>query len=147
MELQPNAPVVQRTEIQERHPVSVRSLSEAFRSAEERYTQQTQQANTFFNILAPYFRDKFQIGWGNRLNEHTSKFVSANIAAGGSIGEAVDHLLSSKVLRKIQGRHSVRPDSLDGLSRLIKDQWIDRENAPERSLHAIQTEIEFLQIG
>jgi hypothetical protein len=45
------------------------------------------------------------------------------IAAGGSIGEAVDHILATKLLRKVRDRHDTRPEDLTALQKRIAEVW------------------------
>ena len=43
-------------------------------------------------------------------------FVPVVVAAGGTVGEAVDHILATKLLRKVRDRHDTRPEDLDALA-------------------------------
>ena len=51
------------------------------------------------------------------------------------------------MLKKIQGRHSIRPDALEELAALIEEGWLDRNHGPELTLASIQNEIEELRLG
>ena len=148
MELQPNAPSVPAASVPGREgPVSVHSLLDAFRAAEVTHAQDARRAQQFVHDLAPFFNERFRVSWGNRLDQHISRFVPVDLAAGGSLGEALDHLLATKVLKKIQGRHSIRPDALEELAALIEEGWLDRNHGPELTLASIQNEIEELRLG
>jgi len=48
------------------------------------------------------------IGWGNRLDKHIRRFVPIFIALGGSEADAVDHMISSKILRTLESRYDLR---------------------------------------
>jgi len=148
MELEPNAPAVPMTSVSQRSgPVSVASLRLAFQHAEETHQQQTLEATKFVHGLAPFFNEKFRVGWGNRLDLHIARFVPVDISAGGSLGEALDHIMATKVLRKIQGRHSIRPDALEELAALVDTRWPDPAHRPGRTLAAIAAEIDDLRLG
>lgn len=148
MELKPNAPVVKEKDIDPRpSPVSFRSLQKAFSDAGTAHRAQANQAVTFIDNLAPFFSERFRVSWGNRLNDHIRRFVPVDVAAGGSLGEALDHILATKVLRKVQGRHSIRPDALEELAERIERDWVDKVHGPERAIEAIRAEIEELRLG
>ena len=42
-------------------------------------------------------------------------FVPVVVAAGGTVGEAVDHILATKLLRKVRDRHDTQPDDVTAL--------------------------------
>ena len=99
----------------------------------------------FIRDLSDIFNEKFRVGWGNRLELHTNRFVPVNIAAGGSVGEALDHIVATKVLRKIEGRHSLRRESLEELAELIGNTWPDRTRGPLLTNETIAREIRDLE--
>ena len=72
-----------------------------------------------------------------------------DIAAGGSVGEALDYIIATKVLQKIKGKHSIRVDDLEELRDLIQGTWIDNlsNHGPDRSLEVIEDEIKELRLG
>lgn len=59
--------------------------------------------------------DDFKLSWGNRLERQVRRFAPVLAAAGGSATEAVDHLLTTKVLSKIKGRFDLDADKLEAL--------------------------------
>ena len=65
------------------------------------------------------------------------------VESGGSVGEAMDHLLVTKVLRKLKDRHDVRAAALEELNEQILTSWaqLDNVNLPERCLALIESEI------
>lgn len=148
MELEPNAPAVQGSKPGSKpEPISVESLRAAFDDAAMNFQRDTTRAQEFVDGLADFFRDEFRVSWGNRLNSHISRFVPVDIAAGGSLGEALDHIVATKVLQKIKGRHSIRPEALEELSEHLSNSWIDPVYGPDRSQRVIQDQLSELGFG
>jgi hypothetical protein len=61
----------------------------------------------------------FQVGWGNRLERQMADFVPVVMASGGSEVEAADHLVATKLLRKIRGCHETQQEDLDTLEEAV----------------------------
>jgi len=70
-------------------------------------------------------------------------YVPVVISAGGSLGEATDHILSTKLLRKVRNRHDNRPEDLIALMDSIQEAWdgLDKKNQPDRSLAVVSDEL------
>jgi hypothetical protein len=81
------------------------------------------------------------------MNDHVDRFVPVEIAAGGSLGEALDHLVTSKLIKKVAGRHSLRRDALEELGEFIEAAWPDGKHKPEQTMRAIESEIRDLAFG
>ena len=75
-------------------------------------------------------RDDFDIGWGNRLERQIRDFVPVIVAAGGPIAEAVDHIISTKLLRKLEHRHNVRAADLKRLRKTLAERALSQVGAP-----------------
>ena len=45
------------------------------------------------------------------------------VAAGGTVGEAADHMLAMRLLRKLKNRHDNRPEYLGALRQRIEESW------------------------
>ncbi|MFN6197491.1 MAG: hypothetical protein ACK4YS_02695 [Aphanizomenon sp.] len=67
------------------------------------------------------------------------------IATGGTIGEATDHILATKIFRKICDRHDTLSSDLKKLQQLLNDNWLDPSTPPEKSLSIIDKEIHRLE--
>ncbi|WP_329013150.1 hypothetical protein [Streptomyces sp. NBC_00690] len=97
-------------------PLGHRALMGAFDEARSRYAQQATAVIDFLDIgWRGRFAEDLGIGWGNRLEQQIKDFAPVVIAAGGSLGEAVDHVLATRVLRSVGGRYDIHADTLDGL--------------------------------
>ena len=150
MELKPNAPVVSPKVIPERKGyISVKALMESFDAASTDYADQTRKIQGYVHELSTIFKEKFRVSWGNRLALHISRFAPVDIAAGGSVGEALDYIIATKVLQKVKGKHSIRVDDLEELRDFIQGTWIDNlsNHGPVRSLEVIEDEIKELRLG
>jgi hypothetical protein len=73
------------------------------------------------DLIDQFLRDHLDITFGNRIKMQMEKFVSVYVAAGGTKLEAMDHLISHKVLRKLEGRYETYlKDHLKELVELIE---------------------------
>lgn len=93
----------------------------------------------------------FGFGWGNRFEKHALRFIPVMLETGASKGQALDHLLSTRVMRKgkVTGRYDVVPDDLRKLQEALEYFWIstDLEGAPDKSIFLIETDIRRLEGG
>jgi hypothetical protein len=53
--------------------------------------------------LTSILQDRFDLGWGNRLERQAMRFVPVYMAAGGRKEDALDHLLASRVFQAWEG--------------------------------------------
>jgi hypothetical protein len=69
--------------------------------------------------------------------------VPVVVAAGGSLGEGLDHLIASKVLRKVKDRHDTRPEDLTALREKLLGAWskLGCGDSPERSRSILDEEL------
>lgn len=70
-------------------------------------------------------------------------YVPVVIAAGGTIGEAVDHIVETKLLRKIRDRHDNQIDDLSALRETLRTAWpkLKDKSDPVRSMDIITDEL------
>ena len=88
--------------------------------------------------------NKLGIGWGNRLEKQIKKFIPIFIQLGGTQADAMDQIISSKILRNIQGRYDLKG------SLLLKDMQTELEtnffkifgNIPTKCIELLEQEIE-----
>lgn len=134
--------------VQERGPrnaLSYEKLEAAFNEAAAARAEATKKATSWLR-KAPFADDlqgRFRVGWGNRLENQLARYLPVVVESGGSIGEAMDHMLVTKVLRKLKDRHDVRATALEELSTKLQTAWdkLDNENPPERCVALIDHEI------
>jgi hypothetical protein len=69
-------------------------------------------------------------------------FIPVVIASGGTIGEATDHILATKILRKIKDRYDLSATDLRQLKEELTIYWSELDqNKPTESLNIINNEI------
>ena len=127
-----------------RAPVSLASLQGAFAAAQDTYQQQAAAAYRFVDAqFAEILGRRFRVGWGNRLERQMLSFVPIVIAAGGTVTEAVDHILATKLLRKIRDRHDTRPEDLEALRLAVEEAWprLGSQGEPVKSTSIVRAEL------
>lgn len=126
-----------------RHPTGLLALNSAFGAAKRLHKDKAEEVYDFLTVVLrdPLARN-FGVGWGNRLERQLYDFVPVVMAAGGSLGEAADHILTTKLLRKIRDKHDNRPESLRELQELIENEWghLDESSPPVASIDTIVRE-------
>lgn len=125
---------------------SFRSLQKAFQQATQQHTPQVQELleqltnHEFTQQLA----DTFSLGWGNRFERQAKRFIPVMLACGASNGEALDHLLSTRVMRsgKVTGRYDVAADDIGLLTDALTDFWTtaNLKGDPKKSLELLNAD-------
>lgn len=126
------------------NPISMVALQNAFAEAKSKYTKESKASYHFIEErLGGILNKRFRVGWGNRLERQMENYVPVVMATGGSIGEATDHIMATKLLRKIRDRHDNRPDDIIALRELINSEWttLDKMVSPEKSLRVLGEEL------
>lgn len=144
MELPRNREAFQRQEFQSQDSVSLEALTRAFKAATEKHQLEASKAYKFLQAsLGDILGQRFRVGWGNRLERQMNSYVPVVVSAGGSIGEATDHILAMKLLRKIRDRHDNRPEDIVALRNRIQEEWcqLDKKAEPTRSLSLLREEL------
>lgn len=100
-----------------RPPISFSALEKAFEEARTAQSGSVEHAISWMRneAFVDQLAKRFRVGWGNRLEHQLERYLPVVVEAGGSVGEAVDHLLETKVLRKLRDRHDVRSAALEEL--------------------------------
>ncbi len=131
----------------EKYPLGFGQLQHAFGWARKRNAKAAEQALSW---LDEHLKDPlyalFRLGWGNRLDRQMRVFVPVVVAGGGTKGEAVDHIVATRLLRRIRDRHDVRQEAYRQLREAIETHWadLDEGSGPTRSLAVIESEIKRL---
>lgn len=104
-------------------PVSYRDLEALFDAACQTHPV-SERILADIELLDSYLADRFGISFGNRILKHLSTFVPVFVACGGEALDAVDYLLMSKVLRKLDAldlslRRAELRDLIDYFNRLF----------------------------
>jgi hypothetical protein len=126
-----------------RYPISYKTLKTAFEDAQKNHAKAADRAFQFFkNDLEKLLGERFKVSWGNRLQRQMNHFIPVVLAAGGSLTEATDHILATKILRQIRDRHDIQAGDLRELQETIETYWSALDSGePEKSLAIIQEEL------
>lgn len=132
--------------VQPRQPVAYTAIIEAFEEAAGKYSSEANKAIKWVeDKLRDEFSERFNIGWGGRLESQIRRFLPVVLASGGTMGEAIDHILASRVLRKIKGKHDNDEADLEAVKSILETSWPDKHCAPSASLRLINKELKHLR--
>jgi hypothetical protein len=97
-------------------------MQEIFAEALKSHGNEANKARDYFlRYVEPVLGEKFGVGIGNRLKKRQiGQFVPVFLAAGGKVGEAIDHLLVTRALRRIVGLHDTSGDQFRALAKELK---------------------------
>ncbi len=144
MELPRSRAQFQPQRLPARAPVSFDAVRTAFAKAQQAHEAKAKDAYAFVDgSFADILGRRFGVGWGNRLERQMLDFVPVVVAAGGTVGEAVDHILATKLLRKVRDRHHTRPADLTALKERIAEAWpkLDKTAGAVRSTAIVCDEL------
>jgi hypothetical protein len=125
--------------------LSFSEMQDAFTSALKSHGKEADKSREYFlDYVEPVLGDEFGVGIGNRLKKRQlGQFVPVFLAAGGSIGEAIDHLLATRVLRRIVGLHDTSGEQFRTLARTLKSGWakLGTKDLPSRTIRLLDKEV------
>lgn len=125
---------------------SFKSLTKAFDKAEKTNREEVKDLleKLSKHAITTQLAKTFDLGWGNRFERQAKRFIPVMLACGASEGEALDHLLSTRVMRngKVTGRYDVNAEDIGMLSDALKGFWkeTELEGDPEKSLQLLETD-------
>lgn len=131
-------------QFQPTQPTGLHALKRAFEKAQEQHSNAADHAYRFMEEHIGEVLDKrFRVGWGNRLQKQMELYVPVVIGCGGSISEATDHIIATKLLRKIRDRHDNRPEDIIALRDQVTTEWshLDSSGKPKKSLAILEREL------
>ena len=93
----------------------------------------------FTNIL----ERQFGIGWGNRFEAQSLRFISVYKDCGGHEADALEHLLMTRVLRKgkVLGRYDISIDKLKDLKSALSKMFKSINGTATKAIEIIESEI------
>jgi hypothetical protein len=123
-------------------PISFESLTDAFANAADKYSKEANQAKVFLRSSLRGEFEEYGVGWGNRLERQIDRFVPVILASGGTMTEAVDHLVATKLVRKLENQFGIRPDQLELLADHIEYAWqhLKSSGTPQATSAALRDE-------
>ncbi len=130
-------------------PVSFEVLDRAFATASKDHAHDVDTVKGFLRSTLHGEFEEFGVGWGNRLERQIDRFVPVVLDSGGGITEAVDHLVATKLVRKLEDRFGIRPEQLERLADNIEIHWdeLDKSASPDKTLAALRSEAKKLRGG
>jgi len=129
------------------HPsrLSFKEMQDAFATALKNHGKEADKAREYFlDYVEPVLGEEFGVGIGNRLKKRQiGQFVPVFLATGGSIGEAIDHLLVTRALRRIAGLHDTSGEQFRALAKALKGGWmkLGLKDLPSRTVRLIEKEM------
>ncbi|WP_286715704.1 AAA family ATPase [Marinobacter sp. tcs-11] len=97
------------------------------------------------NDFTRQLENDFGLGWGNRFEKQALRFVPVMMSSGATSGEALDHLLASRIMRqgKVTGRFDVNADSVRKLMSSLEAFWSEAslDSLPATSLELLEKDI------
>lgn len=146
LELPPRPAPFSLTRQPRRAPLSHQALAAAFDRAAAAHRGVAEEALAWMrdHLRAP-MEERFRVGWGGRLESQARRFIPVVRAAGGGLGEALDQLVTSRVLRKIKGRHDNLVEDLEHLEGVLAQTWPDRARAPVAARALLANELRHLR--
>ncbi|PLP95291.1 AAA family ATPase [Pseudomonas sp. FFUP_PS_473] len=142
-----------RFDIKKMEPVnySYRSLRKAFTQAS--IDRKGEVIGLLQRLTGDAFTEQlgsqFALGWGNRFEKQALDFIPVMLACGASSGEALDHLLSTRVMRpgKVTGRYNVGVEAVRNLKDALETFWVeaDLDGDPRKSLDLLDADIRRLE--
>ncbi|MEH1098619.1 hypothetical protein [Micromonospora sp. CPCC 205561] len=104
--------------------VTLAGLRKAFVAARRPFRQQSATVWRFLEgDLKELLAQECHLGWGSRLKRQVDAYVPVVCAAGGTVGEAADRLLATKILNKIEHHYEIERETLDRVRDAVLDSW------------------------
>jgi len=120
-----------------------------FKSHKWNEDNKTDENNKVFEYLENNFKtvcNKLGIGWGNRLKKQINLFMPVFEALEGSIANAFDHIISSKILRSIKGRYDLQETTLNEMKDELETNFKNEFGGEaKKSLEIVNDEISRLK--
>lgn len=135
MELPIQREIIDPAENFEEMQVGYTQLQSLFAEANYKYVEVGQAAyQKLDKTFGPQLQRNFKVGWGGRLKKQMGLFVPVVVAAGGTVGEALDHVMATRVLSRLEGRFGADADDLRMLLQSLEGDWLEDGSYPEQSI-------------
>ena len=106
---------------------SYKSLQKVFQQAAQQHKAQIEEILEQLSThkITDQLADTFGLGWGNRFERQAKRFIPVMLACGATDGEALDHLLSTRVMRsgKVTGRYDITAEDIILLTSSLENFW------------------------
>lgn len=104
-------------------PLDWPALKDLFEGAQRDQAKEANDALRFLETKLKQDLSDLDLGWGNRFEKQLRGFLPVVVASGGEPAEALDHLLATKVLRKLKGRFDLSAQSIERLRDSLERAW------------------------
>lgn len=123
-------------------PISLTSLHDRMGEAVASHEARARQViEVFRDRLAPML-NRLGASWSNRVDKQLGVFVPVAVAGGASVSDAADHVLATKILRKVVNRHDLHEEHLERLLDVIRRGWSPLgSDEPPRSVEMLEREV------
>lgn len=120
---------------------SFESLEKQFKDAIKENKKEVTELLTeiMTGSLTSVLKDRFDLGWGNRLERQAEKFISVFMATGGKKEDGLDNLLANRMFRrgKVTGRYDATIDDLAAIEKALIDTWKTWQSEPRYCMKLI----------
>jgi hypothetical protein len=148
MEMPKNHPKITNNNKTDSFNVTYSWLKQQFESAEKAKITEYEKFIKFINSddIQMLLMEK-GIGTGNRLEDQAKRFIGVYLAADGKLSEAVDHLVTSRLLRTLKNRYDLDKANItafkDDYVKAFKNTFKEKDVEPEPKLakELLDTEI------
>lgn len=126
---------------------SYSSLQRAFDKSCDQFSPQVRKllGTLTQGELTLQLNEDFALGWGNRFERQALRFIPVMLACGATEGEALDHLLSTRIMRqgKVTGRYDVNADTVRSLKDALEKYWVEAnlKGDPLKSIALLDADI------
>jgi hypothetical protein len=104
-------------------PMSLKALLAAFDHAAKAHKPATDLANGWLGKHLRPALTPLRIGLAGRIGKQLGAYVPVVIEAGGSLGEALDQVVTTRLLRKLAGRHDTQAEDVESLLKVLCETW------------------------
>lgn len=127
-------------------PLSLKALVAAFDQAGKAHKPATDKANGWLGQhLRPALKP-LRIGLAGRIGKQLGAYVPVVLEAGGTLGEALDQVVTTRLLRKLAGRHDTQAEDVESLQKVLRETWPCQETKePKAAMTFLDGELKRLR--
>lgn len=126
---------------------SFKSLQQQFEKSIREYKDEVKELLEYlkFDSMTKTLSSEFSLGWGNRFERQANRFIPVMLATGATKGQALDHLLASKVMRKgkVTERYDIDIEAIEQLKVSVEEFWKDHKfsGEPTKTLELLNSDL------
>lgn len=126
---------------------SFKSLQQQFEKSIREYKDEVKELLDYLKLdsMTEILSSEFSLGWGNRFERQANRFIPVMLATGASKGQALDHLLATRVMRKgkVTERYDIDIDAVEQLKTSVEDFWRNHKfsGEPTKTLKLLNSDL------